>query len=269
MRWKSKGSFPAANWVPYLKDILDLEGRAAASELIVAEQDGQIVGCVSYFPPGGKASYPTDSFSEHWPSDWSAFRLLAVDPEVRDCRRPSIRVYRLRDDPQHLGQVRLLHVHVLAELDADAVHLAQLHARGRIRVGQEIVNAGGKAAANYDSVADYLKAGLMIRQCVETLQQELAPLVAEGAIEPAGWRSRDGRLWFPTAKGLAVIDPMKVKPPRQPLAVIDDDKPEALRASSLDLGLHAEASVVATRLPARLASVTVESFFTSRRPVAL
>ena len=35
-------------------------------------------------------------------------------------------------------------------------------------VVQEIVNARGKAAANYDSVADYLKAGLMIRQCVDT-----------------------------------------------------------------------------------------------------
>jgi NAD(P)-dependent dehydrogenase (short-subunit alcohol dehydrogenase family) len=31
----------------------------------------------------------------------------------------------------------------------------------------EIRKAGGKAAANYDSVADYLKAGLMIKQCVD------------------------------------------------------------------------------------------------------
>ena len=32
----------------------------------------------------------------------------------------------------------------------------------------EITKAGGKAAANYDSVADYLKAGLMINQCIDT-----------------------------------------------------------------------------------------------------
>jgi 3-oxoacyl-[acyl-carrier protein] reductase len=32
----------------------------------------------------------------------------------------------------------------------------------------EIVKAGGKAVANYDSVADYVKAGLMIKQCVDT-----------------------------------------------------------------------------------------------------
>lgn len=31
----------------------------------------------------------------------------------------------------------------------------------------EIVKAGGKAVANYDSVADYVKAGLMIKQCVD------------------------------------------------------------------------------------------------------
>jgi 3-oxoacyl-[acyl-carrier protein] reductase len=31
----------------------------------------------------------------------------------------------------------------------------------------EITKAGGKAAANYDSVADYLKAGLMVKRCVD------------------------------------------------------------------------------------------------------
>lgn len=31
-----------------------------------------------------------------------------------------------------------------------------------------------------------------------------------GGSQPAGWRSRDGRLWFPTLKGAAVIDPINV-----------------------------------------------------------
>ena len=78
-----ESAFPAANWTRYLADILDLEGRAAESELLVAELEGRLVGCVSYFPPGAKASYPSDAFSEHWPSDWAAFRLLAVDPAAR------------------------------------------------------------------------------------------------------------------------------------------------------------------------------------------
>ncbi len=29
-----------------------------------------------------------------------------------------------------------------------------------------------------------------------------------GNTQPAGWRTRDGRLWFPTSKGVAVIDPL-------------------------------------------------------------
>jgi GNAT superfamily N-acetyltransferase len=78
-----ESAFPVENWRPYLKDILDLEGRAEASELLVAEREGKIVACVSYFPPGAKASYPTDAFSEPWPQDWSAFRLLAVHPSAR------------------------------------------------------------------------------------------------------------------------------------------------------------------------------------------
>lgn len=76
-------AFPASNWAPYLQDILDLEGRADASELLIAEMKGYVVGCVSYFPPGSKTSYPSDSFSERWPDDWSAIRLLAVDPQER------------------------------------------------------------------------------------------------------------------------------------------------------------------------------------------
>ena len=78
-----ESALPPANWAPYLVDILDLEGRADESELVVAELDGELVGCVSYFPPGAKASYPSDSFSEHWPPEWSAVRLLAVDPRAR------------------------------------------------------------------------------------------------------------------------------------------------------------------------------------------
>jgi GNAT superfamily N-acetyltransferase len=75
--------FPPANWVPYLADIVDLEGRAQESELLVAKIDGRVVGCVSHFPPGPKSSYPSDGVSERWPAEWAVFRLLAVDPSAR------------------------------------------------------------------------------------------------------------------------------------------------------------------------------------------
>ncbi len=50
-----------------------------------------------------------------------------------------------------------------------------------------------------------------------------------GAIQPAGWRSRDGKLWFPTVKGVVVIDPENIKindkpPPVVIEKVIIDDK---------------------------------------------
>ena len=33
-----------------------------------------------------------------------------------------------------------------------------------------------------------------------------------GGYQPSGWRARDGRLWFPTVKGLVVIDPTRSAP---------------------------------------------------------
>lgn len=78
-----EADFPPDNWTRYMADILDLEGRAADSELLVAELGGKLVACVSYFPPGAKMAYPSDAFSEVWPPEWSAFRLLAVHPSAR------------------------------------------------------------------------------------------------------------------------------------------------------------------------------------------
>jgi hypothetical protein len=41
-----------------------------------------------------------------------------------------------------------------------------------------------------------------------------------GGYNPAGWRAHDGRLWFPTIKGLVVIDPAHLHPSRPPNALI-------------------------------------------------
>jgi len=41
-----------------------------------------------------------------------------------------------------------------------------------------------------------------------------------GGAQPMGWKSRDGRLWFPTIKGMAMIDPQKVKTNELPPPVI-------------------------------------------------
>jgi ligand-binding sensor domain-containing protein/signal transduction histidine kinase len=44
-----------------------------------------------------------------------------------------------------------------------------------------------------------------------------------GGVQPSGWKSRDGRLWFPTIKGLTVVDPGNLKINRRaPEVVIED-----------------------------------------------
>ncbi len=58
----------------------------------------------------------------------------------------------------------------------------------------------------------------------------MASQECNGGFQPAGWRSRDGRLWFPTLKGVAVVDPARLKidshPPRVMIEqVVIDGKP--------------------------------------------
>jgi ligand-binding sensor domain-containing protein/signal transduction histidine kinase len=59
-----------------------------------------------------------------------------------------------------------------------------------------------------------------------------------GAGQPAAWRTRDGRLWFATVKGLAVIDPARIPSNPEPPPVLieevradDEPLPRALRAA--------------------------------------
>jgi len=49
--------------------------------------------------------------------------------------------------------------------------------------------------------------GMMTREC-------------SGGGDPAGWRGSDGKLWFPTIKGVAMIDPERIKTNAQPPPVV-------------------------------------------------
>jgi signal transduction histidine kinase/ligand-binding sensor domain-containing protein len=44
-----------------------------------------------------------------------------------------------------------------------------------------------------------------------------------GGRQPAGWKTRDGRLWFPTAGGAAVIDPSRIEINQQPPPVVIEE----------------------------------------------
>ena len=63
--------------------------------------------------------------------------------------------------------------------------------------------------------------GMMTREC-------------SGGGDPAGWRGNDGKLWFPTIKGVAMIDPERIKTNAQPPPVVieqirTNDQPIPLR----------------------------------------
>ena len=61
-----------------------------------------------------------------------------------------------------------------------------------------------------------------------------------GTIQPAGWKARDGRLWFPTTKGVAVIDPQRLpRNDRPPSLVVEevavDGKP-VVQSDAIEVG---------------------------------
>jgi ligand-binding sensor domain-containing protein/signal transduction histidine kinase len=60
----------------------------------------------------------------------------------------------------------------------------------------------------------------------------------DGSMDPAGWRSRDGRLWFPTVRGVVIIDPghlHRVPPPDAAIDTVRVDGHVRRRAAALDL----------------------------------
>jgi ribosomal protein S18 acetylase RimI-like enzyme len=64
------------DWIPVLREGKPMSRIAEEGELLVAENDGRIVGCVGYIPPGR-------SRSAVFEKDWAALRFMAVDPRSR------------------------------------------------------------------------------------------------------------------------------------------------------------------------------------------
>jgi ribosomal protein S18 acetylase RimI-like enzyme len=87
-------------WKHYQEDIVDVCSRLDESDLIVAELDGRLVGCVTLYLDAARA------MPDVWPAGSAAIRLLAVRPAYRNrgigrslmdesisrCRRANIRV---------------------------------------------------------------------------------------------------------------------------------------------------------------------------------
>ena len=80
--------------------------------------------------------------------------------------------------------------------------------RGIYRVSRAELNefAGGRRRS-VTSIYYGKRDGLLNTEC-------------NGGAQPAGWRSRDGRLWFPTQDGVAVVDPNSVQRSTEPPPVV-------------------------------------------------
>jgi ligand-binding sensor domain-containing protein/signal transduction histidine kinase len=65
-----------------------------------------------------------------------------------------------------------------------------------------------------------------------------------GGVQPSAWRSRNGRLWFPTVKGVASIDPSRIRmnavaPPLKIEQVLADERTVSMRSPlRLAAGTH-------------------------------
>jgi GNAT superfamily N-acetyltransferase len=65
-----------ADWPSFIEGIGRMAELAANADLLVAEQDGDIVGAVAHVAPGK----PRAAF---FPDEWSVIRMLVVDPARR------------------------------------------------------------------------------------------------------------------------------------------------------------------------------------------
>ena len=94
---------------------------------------------------------------------------------------------------------------------------------------------GGVFRVRKDELLRGAETGSMRAQCRRYgLEDGLPSLECQGGFQPSGCRTRDGRLWFPTVKGLAVVDPKHVS--KNPVA-----PPVLMEETLLDGGVAASA----------------------------
>ena len=88
--------------------------------------------------------------------------------------------------------------------------------------GRLWVSAGegifGLARAELEEVADGRRTRLEAVTITEA--EGLRDRECSGGVQPSAWRGRDGRLWFPTIAGVAVVDPRQVVLNRRPSAIL-------------------------------------------------
>lgn len=108
-------------------------------------------------------------------------------------------------------------------LEDDAERLWISSPKGIFRIEKkELSDFWSRKATHVSSVAYGKEDGLATTQC-------------SGIAKPSGWKTRDGRLWFATIKGLAVVDPRSIREDKRPPAVaIEEILSDKSRVLSLE-----------------------------------
>jgi signal transduction histidine kinase/ligand-binding sensor domain-containing protein/CheY-like chemotaxis protein len=102
----------------------------------------------------------------------------------------------------------LLDDEIQAILEDDANNLWLSSPRGVFRAAkQDLADYADKRLDRIPSSSYGVADGMNTTEC-------------NGGIQPAGWRGRDGRMWFPTMKGVVVFDPKKAGLTTPPPAVL-------------------------------------------------
>lgn len=124
-------------------------------------------------------------------------------------------------------------------LDDGRGHLWLTCNKGLFRVDRgELQDVLGGRAVALTSLAYGVGDGMRSREC-------------NGAVQPAGWRTSDGRLWVPTVKGVAFVDPERLKQALSPPVVIDGVAIDGLeQPAPASLALSPGTSRVAVRYSA-------------------
>jgi signal transduction histidine kinase len=79
---------------------------------------------------------------------------------------------------------------------------------GIFRINKQEMKAGGYESAGTVHCVGY------------NMEDGLPSLECQGGFQPSSYKSPDGRLWFPTIKGLVVVDPAKVQQNTSPPTVV-------------------------------------------------
>jgi ligand-binding sensor domain-containing protein/signal transduction histidine kinase len=108
---------------------------------------------------------------------------------------------------------------------------------GIFRINKQELNQSAKAAGHEVHCIGY------------GLEDGLPSLECQGGFQPSGYKSPDGRLWFPTIKGLVAVDPAKVRqnasPPNVVIeAVIADGLPDSTTNAAGQLRISAAGETV-------------------------